>query len=822
MRFSSFLRRAWFVVPLLAGSFVFWVAHERAKHVSDVTNFAEWSVDPLVADAASPTGLVHGWRRLINPEHNSVSYQGIIQTQQMLARGEGRMRTADYDNAPFGRPLHQSSLYRGWLAGVSGLDHLFSGRPLALAVEHGVLWADPGLHALLVLSASWFVARWIGRRSGVLVAVGGVGFFPLAGNFTAGSPSAEAMSLLCAAWSVLPVAVGVWKSCGAGETESVSPRRMRVWFGLAGVAGGAGLWVNVDYQWQVLAALAAGGLAAAWLRRRDDDATDVPLPWQWWGLCGCLTSVLAYAWEYFPGHMAWRFEANHPTLALAWWGVGGVLAWNARWAASGRRPWKSRVEVVTVGLSLTVAIGAVGAMIATGERGWLPDHPASGRLANDAAGIAAASFGDWVGRDGFGARAWATVLPLSLVLTAASILVWGKERRRLAAVAVAGAPLLVTVAMALQHLRAWSWVDLMTLVLVAVVAQGGSENAPSRGRSVLTALVVGVAGFGIAQVWPTVRRAGANTFSEGEVQAIVERDLAHWLAQRAGHTRAVVFAPPQLTSALYFHGGLRGIGTLDPENADGFSAALRIASATTDEEAETLLRQRDVAYIVMPSWDDFLAHYVQLGLRAELGSAQFEKSFVAGLDRWEVPRWLRPVPYRLPKAGGFAGKTAAVFEVVDEQDAPTATARLAAYFVETEQVERAAGLRAELQRYPGDLGALVALAEIANAAGDAAGFQQSTNALLPLVAARADRRLAWDRRVALAVVLTQAKRVDLASEQVRRCVAQMDEKKLRLLTTGSLVRFYALCQMAGAEIADERLRKLGLKLLPPDLRAAVR
>ncbi len=77
----------------------------------------------------------------------------------------------------------------------------------------------------------------------------------------------------------------------------------------------------------------------------------------------------------------------------------------------------------------------------------------------------------------------------------------------------------------------------------------------------------------------------------------------------------------------------------------------------------------------------------------------------------------------------------------------------------------------------------------------------------------------WDRRVSLAVVLARGKQVDLARDQVRRCLAEVDEAKLRWLTTGSLYRLQVLCRAFDMAIADQRLRELALDLLPGDLRS---
>jgi hypothetical protein len=77
----------------------------------------------------------------------------------------------------------------------------------------------------------------------------------------------------------------------------------------------------------------------------------------------------------------------------------------------------------------------------------------------------------------------------------------------------------------------------------------------------------------------------------------------------------------------------------------------------------------------------------------------------------------------------------------------------------------AAGLRRELQRFPADLGARIALVRVEAARNDGDAFASGFGALLPLLNGGADRFLAWDRRVSLATLLAQGQRPDLAEIQ---------------------------------------------------------
>jgi len=64
----------------------------------------------------------------------------------------------------------------------------------------------------------------------------------------------------------------------------------------------------------------------------------------------------------------------------------------------------------------------------------------------------------------------------------------------------------------------------------------------------------------------------------------------------------------------------------------------------------------------------------------------------------------------------------------------------------------------------------------------------------------------------------EGRRFDLAREQTRRCVAEIDEPRLRSLTNASLQHFQEMCRVFRLEIEDARLRVLAQQLLPPELR----
>ena len=824
MRFFPLSSRAWMIIPLCACGFLIWINTARVQHVEYVSGIA-WEA-PAV-DAASPTGYAGGLRQLIVPEHNDDSYQWIVQTQQLLVRGAWHVRRVDYDNAPFGREVRSPSPYRWWLGLLAWFDHVRSGRPLALSVERAALFADPALHLLLLAGAVIFTAWQFGAFPAALLSVGLATAFPLAGEFLPGQPNDHGLSQVCALWSVLPLLAGARAFTPVGNAGSTSlnevartRRRTFGWYFVAGMAGGAGLWINVARQVPILAGIALGWIIAAWFARRaaaesPAGPTDIA-PWRAWALGGAATTLAAYVIEYFPAHMgSLRLDTVHPLYGLAWLGAGEMLT-RMGGAFRGTGPvWSRRMIAVSViGVLVVAAVPAV--MLLMNSRGFLVDNGSPERLTNFPGSPDAQNLWAWVQRDGLTVMASATFLPLLLLGPA----IWRLGRRATdaahrAAIALALGPVLMVLVLACFQLRWWNLIDSLLLALLVAVVAIESSKPNLRRWLWLAGAAVALAPGGMVLA-AQVRAGAREAVTESEVEGLLERDLARWLANQAGPGGAVVLAPPNLTASLYFYAGLRGLGTPYWENKDGFTAAVRIAGASTPDEAQAVARGRGLTHIVIPSWDGFLDEY------ARLGSNQAEHSLIALLHRWLPPRWLQPVPFQLPRISGFEDQSVAIFAVVDVQDNATALSRLAEYFIEMGRIDQAMAVGQALERFfPADLGAVVARTLVEQAGGDTAGFAKAIEEIQPYLSRGDDRTLPWDRRVSLAIALAQGRRTDQAREQVRRCLAELDESRVRSVTMVSLHRLLLMSKAFGLPIADERLHELARQLLPAELRAGL-
>jgi len=800
-----FVFRPWVFAVLAALLLVTTLHRPRIRQAQHLTGIPEWSCDAPAVDASSPTGLAGGTRRLVGPIDDPRSLETIAQAQHLLAGGAWRVRTVESDNAPAGRTTHATLPARLWLAGLAWLDHIITGQPAGLAVERAAVFGDPLLHALIVLGAGLFAGWRLGGLAAGLVAVGVATWFPAAGQFIAGAPGAAGLAWgACLASALLLV---------AGWSDAARDGRRCRWFALAGACGGLGLWIDVATASPVIIATVAGAALAAlgFARRRDgrhapSTATSGHAPWRTWGVSGGLTTLVVWVIEYGAETVGTDVVALHPLLALAWLGAGDLLARLSRLAA-GERVVSSAIDTVwAIASFLAVAALPVALALSTQDSLWTRD-PLAGQLAR--------------GTDR-PLGVWIAILPMVLVVLGAMRGFRGSDARAdplCAGVATLACAAVVCIAWACIQGRVWSAAYAVLLALAAALGAGTHGASRSRPRDLALVSAAGAAGMvGVALLWPARAEIDPARLPAARVTRLFERDLAHWLRQRAGAGPVVVLAPPATSEALAYYAGARGVCSLSPENKDGFAAAVRIVAATTPEEARALVERRGITHLVFPSWDTTLDRYAGFGLGGTVDEGTLERTFIVRLRRGSLPDWLRAVPQQLPRIGGLERQAVAVFEVVEEQEHAEALSRLAECYVELEEPGRAAALTEELQRYPSDLGARAALIHVAAARGDRAMLGRELDGVRALLASGADEYMSWDRRLSLAVVLAQAKQVDAARAQLQRCLAEADEVALRRATAGELFKLLTLAKRFQLTFADASLGELTMRLLPPEFR----
>lgn len=802
----------WLSVLLGCAALVITTVRIRWARIDHMNGMAQWSVPPSRVDAQSPTGYADGRRVGLSPGRSEEAFPWILQTQALVTGGPWRPERVDYDNAPLGRELHDPWLYRLWLALVARVDHLVSGQSLALAAERATRWADPALQLLFLGSVGVWIGRRFGGRAAALAGILWVAGFPLATDFLPGAPSPRGLAWVCLATGLLAIVAATSALTDAGRRRA---------FAVGGIAAGVGLSLDFLPQFLAIVGVSLGAITTlALMGRRSATPTDPmdPRGWRWWALCGALTSLAVLALGHLPEAPVWRAGRLHPGHAIAWIGWGELLVLLHCWIQTRQAPWRTGCGIVASAAALVLLAGLPVSLYFSDTTLVAPAEALDGRL-SPLTDLVASSLSQAFSQEGALRLFIATLLPWLTALVGIGLW-WARVRRGQNATpggAALGAAILLLLLASLE-LRAFAPAGVGLLVLaVALVARDDRVEPRAFDFAGLPLLAGAAAAFpGFLLQWPATGEAGRTALGRGDVEAIVERDLAFWLARQAAGKPAIVLASPAVSAALTYHGGLHGVASLHPDNAEGLRAALRIARATSPDEALALLRQREIRYLVLPSWDPFFDASARVGTPA--GAA----SFVGALRRWVPLTWIRPLPYRLPKIGGFEQESVVVLEVIEDQDEARTLSLQAEYFLDMGWIDLASGLRRELQRFPADLGARTALARVEAARNDGEAFAASFNALLPLLSAGADRSLAWDRRVSLAALLAQGQRPDLAEIQLRRTIKDASESRLRALSTGALFRWLALARRFGVELPDPSLRQLAPDLLPPDLAARLK
>lgn len=775
---------AWLALVVASAAWIVLVGTRRITQIEQVGG----QVPTVSADTASPTGYAHGTRGLLLPVGSAASQAWIMDVQKMMATGSWRVAHAAYDNAPQGRAVHGASPYRWWLRLCAGVERLVGGRSAGQAVERTALHADPALHVLLCLGAGLFAAWRFGAMAGGLLALGVAALFAHVQVFTPGQPDDHGLFLAANLTGLLLLLAGWHPEAG---------RMVRVWLGLAGAAGGFGLWLDAGSQLAALAALWTAGLVVIWFTPRAKDVALPALPWRGWAAGGTVVIFAGWLIEGRPGGgTGLNLDSNHPLLALAWLGAAEVLVRLQVWRRGEARR-LDRIALVAGAIVVVVPLTWLYFHGGSGGAGFGPDHPAlAGR-----GGLVR-----WFQADGLSLSMVAVLLP-ALLAPAAWRLMAGQPALR-PVLGFALGSMVVLLALGGWQLRWWGLVDVMMLGLLAVVAAatpGGYAALAWRsglGLMLLPALVA---------AWP--QSTSDETLAPAEARALVERDLAQWLAARS-EPGAIAIAPPALSASLCYYGGLRVVASPYPGNQDGLALTVRIAGTGSTDEAQALIQQRGIQYIVLPSWDDTLDRMARLGSEAP------ERSLVALLRQWLPPRWLRPVAYQQPVIPGLEKDSLAVFEVVEPQENAIALSRLAEYFVETGRLELAAAVGDSLERaFAADAGAMIARARVALARGETRTLERIMPELLPAVADGRDEDLPWERRANLAIVLAQTKQPDLARPQVEFCLAEADVERLRSLGPVTLFRLLTIARALRLEFPQPGLRVSALELLPEEYRA---
>lgn len=821
--FSSAGTRWWIAALFLAIAFVVSDAVQTGRHYAKASASYGVAVRAPAMDAASPTGFADGRRNVVYPARWVDGQHWIMQTQQMLATGDWRVRHVDDDNAPFGRDVHWGSPFRWWLALWACVDRIFTDEPLGAAVERGALYANPALLILLLATLVPWVARRFGDLAATLLAVAVVATPPFYVLFAPDNMDHHGLIEACLMVSFVAVLAG-----GGGwiREEAAIAAKMWLWlpnqrqarraFSIAGIAGGFGMWTSGAGMIPVFAATAVGGIVSAWVGRGAPDSVrhDAAV-WRRWGASGGAAAFACYLFEYFPHHLGWRLEVNHPLYALAWLGAGEVLAQLTGWLSGHRLP-VGRAGRVRLGAGLLALATPALAIASAQARVFVVSDPFLWALSNDYT-PEFQSLLPALRKTAFEPTTIVSCLPMLIVPLAA---VWLLRRKTPALIrATIALPLCATALfwlMALKELRWWTvsyGVLFGALILLAAIAVNRAATRAKHLVCWLGALALFAPGVALAVRASFQPRA----LTSDDFYSLAERDLAHALRLRAGAGPLVVLSSPATTSRLLYFASARGLGTAYWENLDGMKRAAAIFAAKSADEAHRLIRAAGITHIVLLSWDDFVAPYVRLARGLSPDDPIADPAFGLELMQGgEPPPWLRRLPDHLPRLPLFQKERVLIYEVTDQTQPEQVLVRATRDALYRGQLAEAQNRIPELERASTNLAVQVALARVAFAARDQTRFAQTLDrigALLP-----ANSNLEPEDRVDLAAVLMLAGQTDDARAQLTLALQRFDESAVRHLTPGSVATLLGLANRLDVAWPDTRLRDLATELVPPDRR----
>jgi hypothetical protein len=415
---------------------------------------------------------------------------------------------------------------------------------------------------------------------------------------------------------------------------------------------------------------------------------------------------------------------------------------------------------------------------------------------------------------------------LAPVLAAITAFAWSLRRRP--APSSEAPPSLVIPAIVLAGVIVLTIFKVRWNVVASLVALPLAWELASRAPAGLQRAFLAVAAFFVVGLiaWgknlpPSLQRPSESTaLRPADLEALVDRHFAQWLASHhPGHAVAAL-APPELSDSLVFHGGCRVLMSTAWESYPGHVAASRLLSAPEASEAEAVLESLNLTHVVLTSWDKVLP------LLARDPGIEGKDTLYARLQRWVIPRFLRPVPYRLPSVPGYEDQKLAVFKLTAPQDEALSLSRLAEYFVETGRGEPA-GMVAKVlaESFSDDPNAAIARALVFAHAKEQAGFDREL-ARLTADATAGKATFAWDRRVQRAIVLALGRRPELARAEIAACVATASEDALFELTPLQAHRLSTLVRGHGIAFADGNLaatvESLGREYAPASTRSSTR
>jgi len=390
-----------------------------------------------------------------------------------------------------------------------------------------------------------------------------------------------------------------------------------------------------------LLALVIQGRAA-----QQQGASFAPDVWRTWGRVGAAASVFFYLLEYFPGHLGFRLEANHPFHALAWLGGGELIALIGTWwlapRGSATPSWQ---QLLWPALAVCIAPATI---VIGGVKVFTVADPFLSRLHND---YIQEFLPIWATLRAFNAKMVFQILVVDNAPLIAGIATLTYRRRE--------SPVVLWFAtLAVLFFNAMAWWESRWLLnasgvqvcLALVLLATWTVSARPALRWAVALLIVGVLYVPSAVLRTTgnMQDVQSRRVAPADAHNALARDIAAKLRATQPEGDIILLSSPNASTSIGYYGRFKTLGTLYWENIDGLKAAAGILGAASEQEAAALIRARHVTHIAIVSEENFIQQYFQL-LHPKGTADELRRCFGVQLFfNKVVPQWLQMIPYKVP------------------------------------------------------------------------------------------------------------------------------------------------------------------------------
>jgi len=628
---------AYAVVALVCAAFVVWAA----VLTQEAAGKMDRGFRPLgQADYSTPPGPVY---------FENDSYYWLRMAERMHEEDTLRVRWTHDDNAPWGRAIYWSQSI-AWLISALAALPPFSGAEAPLVAAS--YWVNPILQ-IVVIGLLVVLLRPLGWPATAMSVALFVGLGDVGWAFSTLRPDHQSLQV---AFAVLMVAALLRVGYGFGpprldlvsDCRAAPDERRRIFFVMAGLCAGSGLWVSSAVFMPLLIMLTVSVCAVAILAQPADDASGASAAGDWmvWGAVAGVTSLFFWFLEFYPGLGQTRLEVNNPAFSLWVFLLGCGISVSFKLSALAGR---AKVRGFAVLTFITMLCLALPSVILFGPDAWYwPRNISMDRLhnfivefytfANHTKGAVFSSL--W--------QLYGFALPLGLLLLWPALR-WPDKPSRAAFWVL----LLLFGALFASGMRQIRWLALFApmLALAAGVATACLVAVAIRvrpGGRLLSAVIIGAflaqAGY---MAWRQVQNvqdviAGRAILNE-LVPVILNKHFAHGLASLPAKP-GIVMADPNLAPALLYFARIPTVISFYWENLDGVRDATKFFADTGDlVSAKEVATTRRLTHVIVPSGFLF-ANYFDYIKSGHYDTERAGQSLAARLGEGSplaLPDWLQ-------------------------------------------------------------------------------------------------------------------------------------------------------------------------------------